>query len=116
MDHGALAHRLTRLGVVFVILAQAPIALEPAQRPFDHPARRDDHNALEAIGARGHLQAERPWRPQGPHPVRQWTGRGPISPEVPQPRTLVPEDREETVRPVTVLHSGAGHHHHKEPS
>jgi hypothetical protein len=33
---------------------------------------------------------------------------------VPQPRTLVPEDREETFRPVPVLHMSAGHHHQQE--
>ena len=63
MDHGDLDHRLTRLGVVFVIFAQAPVAIEPAQRAFHDPALRDDHKALEAIGALGNLQADRPLRP-----------------------------------------------------
>ena len=82
MDHGNLDHRLTGLRVVFVILAQAPVAIEPAQRPFDNPPLWDDHKALEAIGALGNLQADRPLWPQGPRPVHQWTGIGSISPDM----------------------------------
>jgi len=82
MDHGDLDQRLTGLGVVFVILAQAPVAIEPAQRPFDNPTLRDDHKAFDASRALRNFQADRPLRPQGPHPVRQWTGIGPISPDM----------------------------------
>jgi hypothetical protein len=92
MDHGNLDHRLTGLSVLFVIFAQAPVAIEPAQRPFDNPLR-DDHKSLEAIGALGNLQADRPLRPQGPHPVHQWTGISLIRLDMAQPRKLVPEDR-----------------------
>ena len=58
MDHGDLEHRLTGLCVVFIIFAQAPVAIEPAQRPFDNPALRNDDKSLDSIGARRNLQAD----------------------------------------------------------
>ena len=60
MDHRYPDHGLTRLGEVFIIFAQASVAIEPAQGPFDNPALRDDHQSLDAIGALRTFQADRP--------------------------------------------------------
>jgi hypothetical protein len=111
MDHRYPAHRLTRLGEVCIIFAQASVAIEPAQGPFDNPALRDDPKALEAVGTLRNLQADRPLGPQRPDPVHQGTGIGAVGPAMPQPRALVPEDRAYGLGAITVLHAGSRDDH-----
>ena len=114
MDHGDLAHRLTRLGVGLTIFAQAPVAREPSPWAFPDPARRDGHNALEGVAAFRDLQGTRPLRPPGPAPVHQRSGRGAIRPDGPEPPRLVSEAVEPPLRPRAILDVGGRHHHRKE--
>src|SRR5215216_3292745 len=114
MDHSDPDHRLTRLGEVFIIFAHASVAIEPAQGPFDNPALRDGHNALEAVGTLRNLQADRPLEPQRPDPVHQGTGIGSVGPDMPQPRKLVPEDRKYGLGAITVLHAGSRDDHRED--
>jgi hypothetical protein len=48
------------------------------------------------------------------HPVHQWTGIGPIGLDMPQTRTCVPQNRQDTCCTVTVLHTGGRHDHHED--
>ncbi len=36
--HGQIDHGLTAAGLVLIVLAHAPVAADPSQRAFDHPA------------------------------------------------------------------------------
>ena len=106
MDHGHLDNCFTRVRQQFVIFAQAPVAIEPPEGTLDHPALGNDHEPLDRVGALGNLQADRPVPPEFPDPVYEWSSIGPISPDMPQPRKLVPQDRQDTFRPIAVLHIG----------
>ena len=116
MDHGHLDDSFTRVRQQFVIFAQAPVAIEPPEGTLDHPALGNDHEPLDGVGALGNLQADRPVQPEFPDPVHQRSGIGPISPDVPQPRKLVPQDRQDTFRPVAVLHIGGRDDDGQEPA
>jgi hypothetical protein len=105
-DHAHLDNSLTRVRQQFVIFAQAPVAIEPPKGPLDDPALGNDHEPLDGVGALGHLPADRPVPPEFPAPVYERAGIGPISPDMPQPRKLVPQDRQDTFRPVAVLPIG----------
>jgi hypothetical protein len=106
MDHHRADHGFTGFRQQLVIFTQAAIAIEPAQGPFHNPALRDDHKALGGVGTLRDLQTDRPLRPQRPDPVYQRPSISPIRPDVPQPAKLVPEDVQESLSPVAVLHTG----------
>jgi uncharacterized protein (TIGR02687 family) len=116
MDHAHLDNSLTRVRQPFVIFAQAPVAIEPPEGPLAHPALGNDHDPLDGVGALGNLQADRPGPPEIPDPVDEGSGIGPSSPARPQPRKLVPQDRQDTFRPVAVLHLGSGDDDGQEPA
>ena len=59
-------HRLTRLGRVLVVLAQAPIPPQPGERPFHHPTHLQGLKARHAFRPAHHHQAVRP--PVQPQP------------------------------------------------
>ena len=75
----------------FVILAQAPEAIEPPEGPLPNPALGNDHEPCDGGGTLGHLPADRPVPPEFPDPVYKRAGIGPISPDMPQPCKLVPQ-------------------------
>lgn len=70
--------------------------------------------ACEAFKSFDHLQADFAPGPPGPHPGSELTHLGLIGPDQPHARTLVPQDRQETLGPVTVLDTGGRHHHRQE--
>jgi hypothetical protein len=114
MDHRHLNHGFTGFRQEFVIFAQAPVAIEPSKRALHDPALGDHDEPFDAVAAFGDLQADRSWRPQGPHPVHQRSGIGPIRPDVPEPPILVAEDVEELFRPIAILDAGSRHHHRQD--
>jgi hypothetical protein len=111
MDHCRMDHRFAGCRQQPVILTQASVAIEPPEGALHNPTFGDDHEPLDGIGPLRHLQAEWPLGPQRPHPVHRRSGIGPISPDVPEPPILMPEDLEELFRASTVLHTGGCHHH-----
>ncbi len=53
-------YRLTRLGRMLVVLAQAPIPPQPGERPFHHPTHLQGLKARHAFRPAHHHQAVRP--------------------------------------------------------
>jgi hypothetical protein len=106
MDHGHLDDGFTGVRQQFVIFAQAPVAIEPPEGALHNPALGNDHKPLDGVRALGNLQADRPVPAQPPDPVHQRPGIRPVSPEVPQPSILVPEDLQQRLCSIAVLHTG----------
>ena len=50
-DHGDGDHRLRDLGQLLVVLGEAAPSAEPAERPLDHPAARENDEAGGACDA-----------------------------------------------------------------
>jgi hypothetical protein len=69
---------------------------------------------LDTICPLDNLQAEFSPGPQRPNPGHQLSGIRLIRPDAPQPGTLVPEDRQETLSAMTVLDTGGRDHHGQE--
>ncbi len=68
----------------FEVLGQAPVAVEPSQGTFDHPAARDDFEALRGVGPLDDLQ-----RPSAEPPQRVLEFRaaiGTVGEDMAQPR------------------------------
>jgi hypothetical protein len=106
MDHGHLHDSFPGFRQPFVIFAQAPVAIEPAEGALHNPALRNDHKPLDGGRALRHRQADRPVPPQGPDPVHQRPGIGLVRPDVPSPSILVLQALQQRLRPVAVLHTG----------
>jgi hypothetical protein len=114
VDHRPADDRFTGLGSILVIFGEAPIAAEPSEGPLDDPPFGKHVEAFEAFKSFDHLQADVAPGPQGPHPGSELTPIGLIGPNQSQARTLMPQDREETLGTVTVLDTGGRHHHRQE--
>jgi hypothetical protein len=66
--------------------------------------------ACEALEPFHHLQADVPPRPQRPHPGDEITDVGLIRPDQSKPGKPVPEDFQELLRAIAVLHVSSGDH------
>ena len=104
-------YRLTRLGRMLVVLAQAPIPPQPGERPFHHPTHLQGLKARHAFRPAHHHQAVRP-------PVQTQPGVQSIvvilviREHHPQPRQI-PAGRlgEHRRGGAAVVHIGGRHHH-----
>jgi hypothetical protein len=83
-DHGDGGHRLGHLGQLLVVLGEAAPSAEPAERPLDHPAAREND---EAGGARDpphddQRQAEQETGEQGSQTIVDAVGEHDLKPAV----------------------------------
>jgi hypothetical protein len=108
MDHGDPNHRFTRPGEVLVIFTQTAVAVEPPQGPLDNPPFRTHGKPLGALGPFDNLQAYGVMQPQRPDPCDQLARIRLIGPDHPQTRELVPENCQQGLGPVTILHTRRG--------
>ena len=115
MTHRHLDDGVTRFRQPCVIFTQAAVASEPPEGPCDNPALGADHNARDAVGARGQLQPNRPVRSPRLDPIDQQPGISPVGPDVSPPRIPVPEGLQALFRAIAVLPTGGRHDHREDP-
>jgi hypothetical protein len=106
VDYDDPDHRLTGLRQQFIILAQPSVAIQSAEGPLDNPARGDDLKPLGRSGPLGDLQTHGPVQAQPLDPRYQLPRIGLVGPDGPQSRTLVPQDHEQALGAIAVLHIG----------
>ncbi len=114
MDHRHINHRFTGGSEVLVILAQPTILVKPAERALDDPPFRQDHEAFDVLGALDNLQADLAIGAEQGYPRFQDASIGTIGPDTAQPREPMPQDAQEELRSVAILHARSSHHHRDE--
>ena len=108
MDHHDTDHRFTGLWQKLVVLTQPAVAIEPPQRPFHNPPLRDHLKAFGGVGPLANNEPHLAPRAQRPDPIDERPGIRAISPYQPQAREVVPEDFQQRLGTIPVLHTGRG--------
>lgn len=82
MGHGEVEHRFTGVDGILVILAQATIFVEPAERAFDNPAFGDDAEPRAVIRSFHNRERE---VVVAAHPMDEFPGVATVGPDDAQP-------------------------------
>jgi len=99
-NHRDVNHRLAGSWQGLVILAQAPIAGEPPQGPFDDPALRLDDKPADLLGALDEIQAQRMAWAEPCKPANQGAGVPAVGPNQLHPHEAVHEVLQHAFCPV----------------
>ena len=110
-DHGDADHGFAGLRQVLIILRQAAVPAQPCEGPLDHPAFRQEEEAVGPLRPLDNFQADLPPRPQAPHPRDEVSRVCLIGPHAPHTGELMLQAREQAFSPGAVLHVGRGDHH-----
>ena len=111
MNHRNVKHCFTGVGTVLIVFAQPSVLPKPAERPFHNPPFGQDDEAFGLIGALDDFQTHLPVAAQQRYPGLQAAGVRAIGPDTAQAGKLMPQDAQQLLGSITILHVGGGHHH-----